>query len=63
MPVDGKLPIHLELNVDMINVVLTALSQQPYEKVAQIISFIQQQASKQIDIAQGMPTEVEAANG
>lgn len=49
MQIDGNTPVTLNLNVDIINAILAALSQQPYERVAGIIAMIQQQAAPQID--------------
>lgn len=49
---DANTPIKLTLSFEMTNVVLAALSTQPYERVAGIIATIQQQATPQISVAQ-----------
>lgn len=53
MQLDGKTPLNLTLTLDMVNIVLAALSTQSYERVAGIIAAIQQQAAPQISIPQG----------
>ena len=57
MQLDGNTPLNLQLTVDTTNVVLAALSTQPYERVAGVIATIQQQARTQIEAAQ-MPASV-----
>lgn len=57
MQLDGNMPLNLQMTVDTANVVLAALSTQPYERVANVIANIQQQARTQIEAAQ-MPASV-----
>jgi len=52
MQLDPSTPINLNINVEVTNAILHALSQQPYERVAGIIAMIQQQAAPQIQAAQ-----------
>lgn len=59
MQLDDNMPIQLNLNVGLTNVILGSLSAQPYDKVAGIIANIQQQAAMQIQAAQ-QPAEPEA---
>jgi len=40
--------IKLELSVEKLNIVLTALASQPFSQVAQLISEIQNEAQKQL---------------
>ena len=51
MQPDGNTPLKFTLSLDMTNVVMGALSAQPYEKVAGIIAAIQQQAAPQLQPA------------
>jgi hypothetical protein len=44
--------IKLDLHIDLVNVVMTALGKLPYEQVAQVINIIQQQAAPQVEAAQ-----------
>ena len=48
MQINPQTPIVLNLNVEATNVILGALSAQPYDKVAGLIAAIQQQAATQI---------------
>lgn len=48
MQIDGNKNLVINMSLDMTNVVLKALSAQPYEQVAGIIASIQQQASIQL---------------
>lgn len=48
MKLDGNTQIQITLSVDMTNIVLAALSTQPYERVAGIITTIQSQAASQL---------------
>ena len=57
MKLDGNTIISLDLSVDMTNIILGALSSQPYERVAGIITSIQTQAAKQLVV----PSEAPAA--
>ncbi len=43
--------IKLDLHIDTVNIVLTALSKMPYEAVYQHITLIQQQAAPQVEAA------------
>ena len=52
MPIDGNTPITLTLNLEMAQTIMTALGSQPYDKVANLVNIIQQQASQQIQAAQ-----------
>lgn len=60
MEIDSNTPITLTLNVEMTNIILAALSTQPYERVFGIIKTVQQQAAVQLAPAP-QPTE-KAAN-
>ena len=40
--------VNIELSVEQVNVVLTALSQLPYNQVVDLIGNIQQQATQQL---------------
>lgn len=59
MQIDGKTTISLSVTLDSTNVILAALSAQPYERVAGLITTIQQQAAAQITAAQ-QPAEPES---
>jgi hypothetical protein len=61
MPIDGNTPINLTVSLDAANTILASLGAQPYDKVAGIISLIQQQATPQVQAAQA-PTSKEAAD-
>lgn len=52
MQLDGNMPVTITLTVDQANVVLSGLGAQPYDRVVNIISSIQQQAGSQIAAAQ-----------
>jgi hypothetical protein len=60
MQLDGNTPITLTLNVDATNVILGSLSAQPYDKVANLIAAIQQQAAGQLQAAQAAAPAAEA---
>lgn len=51
MQLNPQTPITLTLNVETTNIILVALSAQPYEKVAGLIGAIQQQAAPQLQAA------------
>ena len=52
--------ITVSFSMEQLNVVLFALSKQPYDAVAQIIGEIQQQAQPQVQAAQAaMPQDAE----
>ena len=51
MDIDGNTPITLTMSVDKINFILAALSTQPYERVAGLITEIQRQAAPQVNAA------------
>ena len=52
--------INVSLSMEQLNVVLFALSKQPYDAVAQLIGEIQQQAQPQVQAAQAaMPQDAE----
>ena len=52
--------INVSLSMEQLNVVLYALSKQPYDAVAQLIGEIQQQAQPQVQAAQAaMPQDAE----
>ena len=52
--------IELKLSMEQLNVVLFALSKQPYDAVAAIIGEVQQQAHPQVQAAQAaMPQDAE----
>jgi len=60
--VNGNTLINLTVSVDMTNVILGALSTQPYDRVAGIIGHIQQQAQSQLaQAAQSAPVAAEPA--
>ena len=62
MKLDGNTPLQFTLSLDMTNVVLSALSAQPYDKVAGLIAAIQQQAAPQLQPApQADPADPAAA--
>jgi len=44
--------IKLDLHIDVVNAVLTALAKMPYEQSAPVINLIQQQAGPQVEAAQ-----------
>ena len=44
--------IKLDLHIDVVNAVLTALAKLPYEQSAPVINIIQQQAGPQVEAAQ-----------
>jgi hypothetical protein len=44
--------IKLDLHLDVVNAVLTALAKLPYEQSAPVINLIQQQAGPQVEAAQ-----------
>lgn len=44
--------IKLDLHLDVVNAVLTALAKLPYEQSAPVINIIQQQAGPQVEAAQ-----------
>lgn len=44
--------IKLDLHLDVVNAVLTALAKMPYEQSAPVINLIQQQAGPQVEAAQ-----------
>lgn len=48
MQINPQTPIVLNLNVEATNIILGALSAQPYDKVAGLIGAIQQQAAPQL---------------
>lgn len=48
MQLDGNKNLVINVSLDMTNMILKALSAQPYEQVAGIIASIQQQASIQL---------------
>lgn len=52
MQIDGNMSVTLSLTVDQANVILSSLGTQPFDKVVNIITLIQQQASNQIVAAQ-----------
>lgn len=52
MDLDQNLPLSLTLNLVKVNVILGALSTQPYDRVAGLIAEIQQQAAPQVMAAQ-----------
>lgn len=52
--------INIKLSMEQLNVVLIALSKQPYDAVAAIIGEIQQQAQPQVQAAQAsIPQDAE----
>ena len=52
--------IELKLSMEQLNVVLFALSKQPYDAVAAIIGEVQQQAQPQVQAAQAaMPQDAD----
>jgi hypothetical protein len=52
MPIDKNTPLNLTVSLEMADIILAALSAQPYERVAGIIASIQQQAAPQIQAIQ-----------
>lgn len=57
MQINPQTPITLNLNVEAANVILGALSAQPYDKVAGLIAAIQQQAAPQIQAMEAAPAQ------
>ena len=57
MPIDGKSMINLNISVDTTNIILGALTGQPYERVVNVISDIQQQELAQISPAHAAKEE------
>jgi hypothetical protein len=57
MQINPQTPIVLNLNVEATNVILGALSTQPYDKVAGLIAAIQQQAGPQLQPAEAPQDE------
>lgn len=57
MQIDGKTMINLTLSVDNTNIILGALTGQPYERVVNVIADIQQQALAQISPAHAAKEE------
>lgn len=55
MQINPQTPITLTLNVEATNIILGALSAQPYDKVAGLIGAIQQQATPQLQPAEAPP--------
>ena len=55
MQIDGNTPITLTINLEMAQTVLTALGSQPYDRVANLVNIIQQQATSQIEAAKAAP--------
>jgi hypothetical protein len=51
MQINPQTPVTLSLNVEATNLILGALSAQPYDKVAGLIAAIQQQAASQLQPA------------
>lgn len=60
MQLNPQTPITLTLNVEATNIVLSALSAQPYEKVAGLIAAIQQQAAPQVQSAEAQVSDAVA---
>ncbi len=62
MQINPQTPIALNLNVEAVNLILGALSAQPYDKVAGLIGAIQQQAAPQLQPAEdSVPQEPTSA--
>ena len=57
MQINPQTPITLNLNVEATNIILGALSAQPYDKVAGLITAIQQQAAPQVQPPEAAPAE------
>ncbi|TXH09426.1 MAG: hypothetical protein E6R03_16775 [Hyphomicrobiaceae bacterium] len=55
MDLDQNMPINLSLPLGQVNIVLAALSTQPYDRVAGLIAEIQRQAAPQVMAAQQPP--------
>lgn len=62
MAINENTPITITLPVAGVNMVLGALSTQPYERVAGLIANIQQQAAPQVQ-EEAAPAEEPAAGG
>ena len=52
MQIDRNKTLVINVTLDMTNTILKALSAQPYEQVAGIITSIQQQASSQLKVVE-----------
>jgi hypothetical protein len=61
MQIDGNTTISLRLSLDKVNTVLGALSSQPYQQVAGLITDIQQQATAQLQAPAVNPVPVPEA--
>lgn len=59
MKIDGNTPVNVTLNLEQLNVVLTSLGSQPYDRVAPIVTSIQQQVTTQINALQTPPAPPE----
>jgi hypothetical protein len=55
MKIDGNTPVNVTLNLEQLNVVLTSLGTQPYDRVAPIVASVQQQVTQQINALQAPP--------
>lgn len=58
MKIDGNTPISLNLNLESVHAILTALGSQPYDKVAGTVAMIQEQSAEQIRAAQANNIEL-----
>lgn len=59
MKIDGNTPVNVTLNLEQLNVVLTSMGTQPYDRVAPIVASIQQQVTTQINALQAPPVPPE----
>lgn len=63
MKISGNTPISLNLNLESVHAILTALGSQPYDKVAGTVAMIQQQSADQIRAAQSNETDLPKKDG
>lgn len=55
MKIDGNTPVSLNLPLESVHTILTALGTQPYDKVAGMVANIQQQTATQLQALQAPP--------
>lgn len=55
--------IELRLEIEEINLILEALGQQPFARVFELVAKIQQQASEQLEAANGSGTAAVSGSG
>lgn len=58
MKIDGNTPISLTVNLEMVQVILGSLGTQPYDRVANLVTILQQQTATQIQNLQKAQDEL-----